>query len=186
GFSSLPLEFAPGDHWKYSNSGYTLLGDVIEIVSGQPYADYLRDHVFAPLGMADSGFDSNTPSLPQHATGYLRAGVKPVFLDMSEFYAAGALYSTVEDLYRWDRALVAGQVVPASVVQQAFTPHVACPAGGCALGTDLGYGYGWFVADQGGHRYVYHWGRIDGFLSSNGLYTDDDLDVIVLNNLESV
>src|SRR5262245_316747 len=132
-FSSLPLEFTPGDHWKYSNSGYTLLGDVIEIVSGQTYADYLHDHVFTPLGMADSGFDSNTPSLPLHATGYLRPGVKPVFLDMSEFYAAGALYSTVEDLYRWDRALVGGQLVPAAVVQEAFTPHVACPPAGCAL-----------------------------------------------------
>src|SRR5262249_5638130 len=180
-----PLEFVPGDHWKYSNSGYVLLGEVIEVVSGQSYADYLRDRVFTPLGMRDSGYDTNSPSLPEHATGYLSPGVKPVFIDMSEVYAAGALYSTVEDMLVWDRALATARLVPAAAEEEMFAPHVACPPGGCALSTDVGYGYGWFVADQGAHRYVYHWGRIDGFLSSNGFYPAQDLDVVVLNNLES-
>jgi CubicO group peptidase (beta-lactamase class C family) len=101
-FRNWPLLFAPGTRWSYSNSGYTLLGYVIERVSGESYAQFLQDNIFGPLGMTNTSSDSNTPQPPAHATGYLSAGVQPVYLDMSEFYAAGALASTVEDMLRWD------------------------------------------------------------------------------------
>lgn len=184
-FKTATLEFTPGSQWSYSNSGYVLLGYIIEKLSGKSYADFLSQNIFEPLHMNNTGYDSNTPSLPDHATGYLSEGVKPVFLDMSEFYAAGALYSTVTDLLLWDQALMTGQLVSHAALDSMFTVHIPCPTGGCALSTDLGYGYGWFIADQSGHRYNYHWGRIDGFKSSNGFYPHDQVIVIVLSNLET-
>jgi CubicO group peptidase (beta-lactamase class C family) len=184
-FQGRPLEFPPGQRWKYSNSGYVLLGHVVSAVSSLSYAEFLRRSVFEPLQMQASGYDVNAPTLPGHATGYLSPGQKPVFLDMSEFDAAGALASTVEDLFRWDEALTAGRVLSRDALQDMVTPHVPCPTGGCALGSDVGYGYGWFVAEPGGERYVYHWGRIDGFKSSNGFYPREGVDVVLLSNLET-
>jgi CubicO group peptidase (beta-lactamase class C family) len=181
----LPLEFTPGARWKYSNSGYTLLGYVIERVSGTSYASFLQANIFDPLQMRDSGFDSNTPSLPEHASGYLSAHNPPVYLDMSEFYAAGALYSSVEDLYRWDQALATHRLVSRQTQDSMFTPYIPCPAGGCALGSDLGYGYGWFLAKESNHTLIYHLGRIDGFLTYNGFYPQDGVDVVLLSNLET-
>jgi CubicO group peptidase (beta-lactamase class C family) len=184
-FKALPLDFTPGSRWSYSNSNYVLLGYIIEELSGQTYADFLTQHIFQPLQMNNTGYDSNTLMLPTHADGYLSPGVHPVYLDMSEFYAAGALYSTVGDLFIWDQALLAHRLVPAAALADMFAVHIPCPAGGCALSTDLGYGYGWFIAEQAGHRYDYHWGRIDGFRSSNGFYPQDGVIVIVLSNLET-
>ena len=184
-FKGRSLEFTPGSQWSYSNSGYILLGYIIEQLSGEPYANFLSQNIFAPLHMQNTGYDSNSPPLPTHATGYLSPNIKPVFLDMSEFYAAGALYSTVEDMLLWDQALMHGTLVSQAALADMFRVHIPCPSGGCALPTDLGYGYGWFLAEQSGYRYNYHWGRIDGFRSSNGFYPQAQVSVIVLSNLET-
>jgi len=184
-FSSMPLLFTPGSRWSYSNSGYIVLGALVERLSGRTYADFLQENVFTPLGMADSGYDSDDPAPPLHATGYLRPGVKPVRFSMSEVYAAGALYSTVEDLYAWDLALLANRLVNADDLAAMTTPHISCPSGGCALGDDTGYGYGWFVAAEPAGTYVYHWGHIDGFVTSNGFYAAQKTFVVVLSNLET-
>jgi CubicO group peptidase (beta-lactamase class C family) len=181
----LPLEFTPGARWSYSNSGYILLGAVIERVSGQSYSAFLQDHIFAPLGMRDTGYDENKPPSPQHAIGYLSAHHQPVYLDMSEFGPAGALASTVEDLYRWDRALVAHRLVSQQAMDAMFTPAIPCPNGGCLLPSDRGYGYGWFIAAVAGQTLIYHLGRIDGFLTYNGFSRPDDLTVVLLSNLET-
>jgi CubicO group peptidase (beta-lactamase class C family) len=185
-FRDRPLEFAPGTRWKYSNSGYILLGQVVSRVSGQPYPDFLRDRIFQPLALGNTVYDLNAPPRATHATGYLEPGVEPVFLDMTEFDAAGAMASTVGDLARWVRALLDGSLLPATEVAEMFRPKIACPPGGCALASDVGYADGWFVSDVDGARYVYHWGRIDGFRSSNGFYPEDDVIVVVLSNLETV
>jgi CubicO group peptidase (beta-lactamase class C family) len=184
-FKSLPLEFTPGARWSYSNSGYILLGAVIERVSGQSYSAFLRDHIFAPLGMRDTSYDVNNPPSPQHATGYLSAHERPVYLNMSEFGPAGALASTVEDLYRWDRALARHQLVGQRTMDAMFTPAIPCPAGGCLLPSDRGYGYGWFIAAVAGQTLIYHLGRIDGFLTYNGFSRPDDITVVLLSNLET-
>jgi CubicO group peptidase (beta-lactamase class C family) len=184
-FKNEPLLFPPGTRWSYSNSGYTLLGYIIEKVSGETYARFLQENIFNPLHMHDTGYDTNNPQPPAHANGYLSPHNKPVYLDMSEFYAAGALYSTVEDLYRWDRALLTHQLVSQQTMDAMFTPYIPCPAGGCALASDVGYGYGWFIADESNHRLIYHWGRIDGFRSSNGFYPEDGIIVVLLSNLET-
>jgi len=184
-FKSRPLEFDPGARWSYSNSGYVLLGYIIEKTSGRTYADFLNENIFAPLLMMDTGYDVNDPPISNHATGYLSPGIKPVHFDMSEVYAAGALYSTVEDLYRWDQVLLAGSLLSPDSLRAMTSAQVPCPSGGCALSTDRGYGYGWFIADESNHSYVYHWGRIDGYKSSNGFYPQEQISVVLLNNLET-
>lgn len=184
-FKSLPLDIVPGSRWLYSNSGYVLLGYVIERTSGIAYADFLRANIFMPLQMVHTGYDQNEITAADHARGYLTTSQQPVPLDMSEFYAAGALYSTVEDLYLWDKALINNVLVSASAIAPMFAPQIACPAGGCTLSDDLGYGYGWFIADEQSHRYVYHLGRIDGFISANGFFPNEQVYVIVLSNLET-
>ena len=162
-----------------------MLGYIIERLSQQSYVDFLTQHIFQPLGLHGTGYDSNTPPLPSHADGYLAPGQHPVFIDMSEFYAAGALYSTVGDLYTWDRALQAHQILSADEQAVMFANHIPCPPGGCLTANDQGYGYGWFLAVQDGHPYDYHWGRVDGYLSSNGIYPHDDVFVVMLSNLET-
>jgi CubicO group peptidase (beta-lactamase class C family) len=184
-FKSLPLDMVPGSRWLYSNSGYVLLGYVIERTSGVAYADFLRTNIFMPLQMMHTGYDQNEITADDHARGYLTTTRQPVPLDMSEFYAAGALYSTVEDMFLWDKALTNNLLVSAAAIAPMFMPQIVCPAGGCALAGDVGYGYGWFVADEQSHRYIYHWGRIDGFISSNGFFPREQVYVIVLSNLET-
>lgn len=182
---ALPLEFTPGARWSYSNSGYVLLGAVVERVSGQSYSAFLQDQIFTPLDMRDTSYDANSPPSPQHATGYLQAHEQPVYLDMSEFGPAGALASTVEDLYRWDRALARHQLVSQQTLDAMFTPAIPCPAGGCLLASDRGYGYGWFIAAESGQTLIYHVGRIDGFLTYNGFSKPDEITVVLLSNLET-
>jgi len=97
-FKDMSLKFSPGSAFRYSSSGYVLLGYIIERVAHVSYATFLQKQIFEPLGMQNSGYDSRYPSLPQHATGYYGGYVKPDAYDMSVVYAAGALYSTVEDM----------------------------------------------------------------------------------------
>src|SRR4051812_49187547 len=113
-FRDLPLEFGPGEKFKYSSSGYILLAFIVERVSGQSYEAFLRDNIFVPLGMKDSGYDSNTTLLPKRASGYqFGAGglANAPYVDMHLPYGAGALYSTTHDLLRWNTALFEGRLL---------------------------------------------------------------------------
>lgn len=184
-FKNLPLNIAPGSRWQYSNSGYVLLGDIIEKTSGLSYADFLQSAIFTPLRMTHTGYDQSVITESDHAQGYLSLTRKPVLFDMSEVYAAGALYSTVEDLYIWNKALLNNRLVSAAVLLPMISAQIPCPASGCALASDIGYGYAWFIADVQQHRYIYHWGRIDGFISSNGFFPNEQVYVSVLSNLET-
>ena len=115
-FKDKPLEFEPGAEYRYSNSGYYLLGDIVAKVSGMTYESYLQKNIFEPLGMADSRLDSNAAIIANRAAGYSpgpAAGVRNAdFVHMSIPGGAGALLSTVEDLYKWDRALYSEKVLP--------------------------------------------------------------------------
>jgi CubicO group peptidase (beta-lactamase class C family) len=187
-FKNLPLEFSPGSRFRYSNSGYVLLGYIIERVSGETYARFLQENIFTPLGMRDTGYDVKYPKLPEHATGYYQGYAKPQDYDPSVFYAAGALYSTVDDLLLWDQALLRHALVTQQSLNDMFTVHIPCPPSGprgCLLHSDLGYGYGWFLAAQPQGKLIYHVGRVDGFLAYNGFYPKSDLIVVVLSNLET-
>ena len=185
---SEPLAFRPGTQAAYSNPGYVVLGDIIEHVSGMSYAAFLHRHIFAPLGMADTGVYQGPPSGSGHALGYLANGsVAPTYLT-ADSSSAGAIYSTTGDLYRWDQALITGtpQLVAPSLLRQILTVHARCPYRSCPLPADGGYGYGWFVGGTGRARLVNHSGSVLGFWAYNGFYPARDIVVVVLGNLDTI
>jgi CubicO group peptidase (beta-lactamase class C family) len=198
-FESTPLDFAPGAKWSYSNSGYVILGSIVEQLAGESYSEFLQQEIFDALHLSNTGYDQNFPPLPQHATGYKQPWVKADYVDMSVPYAAGALYATVDDLFLWDQALFNRKFASGKSVQQMFTPQVtACDGQGtiCAA-SDCdtqkvnchSYGYGWFLGQfPVGGTYVrvnWHPGGIQGFVSLNLYYPDQEITLIVLSNLET-
>ncbi len=176
-FRDLPLDFPPGSKFSYSNSGYEVLGYIIEKVSGETYEEYLKKHIFDPLALADTGYDHTDAILKGRAMGYETAPDgklrNAAFLDMSIPYSAGSLYSTVLDLYKWDRALYAEKVLSKQSKEQMFTPFLN------------NYAYGWFVRKLYDHRTITHNGGINGFATHIARFPDDDACVVVLSNLPS-
>jgi CubicO group peptidase (beta-lactamase class C family) len=174
-FRDAPLQFEPGTAAKYSNAGYFLLGYLIEKISGQSYQDFVQENIFKPLGMNDSGYDPNSALLPRRASGYLltpSGAVNAFYLDMSLPYSAGGLYSTVEDLLKWERALFDAKLLSAASLKKMITPFMY----------DY-YACGLVVSKIGGRTVIEHAGDgIPGFTSDMVFYPDDKLTVIVLNN----
>ena len=124
-FRDKPLDFEPGEKWNYSNSGYVLLGYLIEKITGDSYEKFLRENIFKPLGMKDSGYDSNSAVIPRRATGYDvgKDGYENAgFIHMSVPHGAGGLYSTTEDLLKWQQGLFGGKVLQAASLQKMTTP----------------------------------------------------------------
>jgi CubicO group peptidase (beta-lactamase class C family) len=178
-FKDKPLDFQPGEKWSYSNSGYILLGAIIERVSGQAYEDFLQKNIFEPLKMVDTGYDHNRTDL---AVGYTSSGrIKANSVDMSLPYAAGGLYSTVEDLYRWDQALYTEQLVPQQALDTMFTAHASVPDS-----DGFGYGYGWLIGKYLNRLNITHGGGLVGYTSLIDRYPDDKTTVIVLTNQANV
>lgn len=182
-FSEEPLEFEPGDGWAYNNSGYYLLGALIEAATDMTYAEALRAKLFGPLGLDDTGYVDGTV-IDGLATGYQDAGTGYTharYIDPSVPYAAGMLYSTVGDLHRWNRALYGGEVFADPATLAAMTT----PEGAAA---DTGYGYGIGVGEQelgGEARTVYqHSGGIFGFSTQLAYLAADAYTVAVLDNTE--
>ena len=179
GFRDLPLEFEPGSQFKYDNSGYFLLGVLLEKVTGQPYARVLQDQIFTPLGMRDSGYDTTAQILPMRASGYSRQGAEVTnapYLDMVQPFAAGALYSTVEDLLKWDQALYTDQLLPGAARSVMFTPFKS------------GYAYGWQAPAPSPQTFdrkqLAHGGGINGFSTMIVRLPDDNITSIVLSNVQ--
>jgi CubicO group peptidase (beta-lactamase class C family) len=173
-FRDKPLEFQPGEKWNYSNSGYVLLGYLLERISGQTYADFVTENIFKPLGMKDSGYDSNSAVIPHRATGYSPGPNGPVnsgYIDMTIPYSAGALYSTTHDLLLWEQALYGGKVLTAASLKKMTTPYKE------------NYGCGLMIHTAKGHLQYEHGGGIEGFNTEMAYYPDDKLTVIVLANL---
>lgn len=171
-FKEKPLNFQPGEKFSYSNSGYVVLGAIVEQASGKSYEAFLKDHIFVPLQMVNSGYDHNNGDL---AVGYRDQTSVADFIDMSIPYAAGGLYSTVEDLYRWDQALYTDKLIPKSLRDQMFTPF-----GG------FGYGYGWGIGKEGDRPVASHIGGVQGFSSSIARYPNDKVVIRVASNREDV
>jgi CubicO group peptidase (beta-lactamase class C family) len=182
-FEHKPLDFAPGTQWSYSNSGYAVLGFIIEKVSGQPYQLFVRTRIIEPLQLRHTGYDQNDPPLPQHATGYASWSDKALPIDVSVFYAAAGMYSTVEDLYRWDQALYTDTLVTRTSLRAMFTPF-ACVSD-CGTSSAVQYGYGWFIGQQAHHPLLFHGGAVPGSASYLLRYPQDKLTIVVLSNLES-
>jgi CubicO group peptidase (beta-lactamase class C family) len=169
-FRDQPLLFPPGTQYMYENSDYVLLGKIVEQASGQSYGDFLRTAIFEPLGMHDSGVDPGAGAEGQ-ALGYRVPGELAPALDTSTLFAAGSLYSTVEDMYRWDQALYTTKLVPKPLLDAMWTPFLR------------DYGYGWWITTFNGHHEISHPGLIDGFATSIARYPDDQVTVIVLSNM---
>jgi D-alanyl-D-alanine carboxypeptidase len=174
-----PLEFEPGSKWNYSNTGYVLLGMVIEKVSGQPYANYIADRIFVPLGMKDTAYEGFERRPNPHASGHARGpnGFEPAkLLSMTQPYAAGSLVSTVDDLALWDAAISSGKLLKAATWKQAFTPYVLSD------GKPTEYGYGWQYRTFRGTPMNWHGGGIPGFGAFALRLPEQKLFVAVLNN----
>jgi CubicO group peptidase (beta-lactamase class C family) len=172
-----PLDFDPGTKMSYSNSGYIALGMIVEKVSGEKYEDYVKKHIFDLVDMAATGYDHEATILPHRAAGYTAGADGKLqnapYIDMSFPYAAGSLYSTVEDLYRWDRSLYTDKVLSKPSRDKMFTPFLN------------DYAYGWFTKSPTRHKLLSHGGGINGFNTTIDRYPDDDACVIVLSNVNS-
>ena len=178
-FKNEPMQFKPGENWEYSNSGYILLGAIIEKVSGQSYADFIRQRIFEPLGMKHSYYGDYDTVIPGRVSGYEVHGngfVNTAYLSMTRPYAAGSLLSSVDDLARWDAALYTDKLIPQSLLRKAWTPFRLKD------GRSTGYGYGWVMWTYQGHRVIEHEGGINGFSTSGIRLPDDHVYVAVLSN----
>ncbi|HEV7395982.1 MAG TPA: serine hydrolase [Pyrinomonadaceae bacterium] len=178
-YASGDLEFEPGSKFNYSNSGYFLLGAIIEKVTGKPYEQVLKENIFDPIDMKNTGYDHFDQVLTKRATGYSRTpqGYQNApYLDMSIPYAAGSLYSTVEDLYLWDQALMGDKILSAKSKQAMFTPNLS----------NYGYGFVMTKATLGPAKLVVpviqHNGGINGFSTVIVRMVDDKGVIILLDN----
>jgi CubicO group peptidase (beta-lactamase class C family) len=174
-FKKQPLAFMPGTKISYSNSNFILLSFIIQKVSGLTYEQYIQKNIFGPLGMKNSGYDNPKTILKGRAAGYVLTDegmVNAPYIDMSIPSGAGALYSTVEDLYLWDRALYTEKILKNESLQKMFTP--------ASIGSA---GYGFFIDQLFNHKEIYHSGSVNGFRTNIARFIDDDAVIIVLNNV---
>jgi CubicO group peptidase (beta-lactamase class C family) len=174
-----PLDFTPGERWAYSNTGYYLLGLIIEKVSGQSYAEFLAGRIFRPCGMETARVNHQFELIPNRATGYDNRSNRlwrSEFVSPTQPYSAGALVGTVLDLAKWDAALYSDKLLPMSVLEEMWTPVKF------NNGRSGSYGYGWQTGETRGHPWVGHGGGIHGFTSFILRLRDDKLTVIVLAN----
>jgi CubicO group peptidase (beta-lactamase class C family) len=178
-----PFDFAPGDKWSYSNTGYMVLGMLIHKVTGQFYGDFLQERIFKPLGMTTTRIISEEDIIPNRAAGYRL--VKGVIKNQEWVHpslnttADGALYFTVLDLAKWDAALYTEKLIKKSSLDQMWTPVKL------NSGKTYPYGFGWNVTEMNGHKLIEHGGAWQGFTTGISRYVDDKLTVVALTNLDS-
>lgn len=182
-FKNQPMDFDPDAEWEYNNSGYILLGCIIEKVSGLSYGEYINEQFFKPLGMKNSYYGDTKPLIKNRASGYSQGEVEgnfvnAEFLSMTQPYAAGSLLSTVEDLNTWTRALHGGKVVKPASLKQMTTPYIL------PNGTNTHYGYGLQMSNLLGSLTVEHSGGIHGFLSDLVYLPKEEVCVAILTNCD--
>ena len=179
-FAKEPPDFPPGTAYAYSNSGYVLLGIVVEKASGEPWGTFLRERFFERLGLTHTRDGSAPDIVPRRARGYSKEGGRfenAWHVSLSQGYAAGALLSTAGDLAAWTRRLhTAPPISPASFRAMTTPPLIG--------GKATGYGMGMGVGDLGGHRLFFHGGGLPGFDAQAIYFPDDDLTVVVLCNTD--
>jgi CubicO group peptidase (beta-lactamase class C family) len=179
-FKNRPMEFVPGEQYLYNNSGYILLGAIIQKVSGKSYEAYVDENILKPLGMSGSYHGSNTRIIPNRVSGYKkeRKDIKNAdYLSMTIAYAGGSLLSTVDDLHRWYQALEAGKVLSQKSLEQMYTPTIL------NNGKTQNYGYGWSLGTFFGEKTIEHGGDIIGFSSYALRVPKKKVFVTVLTNL---
>jgi CubicO group peptidase (beta-lactamase class C family) len=173
-FDDKPLNFQPGEKWEYINKGYIVLGYLLERISGQTYEEFVQENIFKPLGMNDSGLLSFVTVIPRRATGYwpgnngIENADRP---DPRKGFSAGSLYSSTEDLLRWNTALFGGKLLTPASLRKMTTPFKG------------DYACGLYVKRVNGHLMIEHDGNNIGFNSDMAYYPEDRIAVIVLANL---
>jgi CubicO group peptidase (beta-lactamase class C family) len=178
-----PSDFAPNDQWRYNNSGYFLLGAIIEKVSGMTYGEYVAKNLFKPAGMKSSYTDDS--SLPANSTkGYQKSGgtefVASDYVHPSIPYSAGAIFSTVDDLWKWNQAIFNYKLVKKESLEMAWTPTKL------NNGKLVGYGYAWQLGRLGDAKVIGHGGAIDGYLTMEIYVPDQEIYVCILSNSMTV
>jgi CubicO group peptidase (beta-lactamase class C family) len=176
-FQNEPLSFKPGTEFTYRNSGYFLLGLIIEKVMGMTYQKAVRKIIFEPLQMTHSGFDFINLNDTFKATGYTILSQEKQtiahLIDSTVTFASGDIYSTTGDLYKWAKAIARKQILTKNSWKQAFTPFLLKEK----------YGYGWFTGSINGKKCVWHGGAVFGFASNLTYFPDEDVTIILLNNV---
>lgn len=181
-YRNLPLLCEPGQEFNYSNFGYFLLACIVERVSGVSYESFLQTHIFKPLNMVNTGVERDKKIIENLATGYYLTGdelirFKP--MNMDNAFGSGDIYSTVEDLYLWDRALNTEALVSNKTRDLIFTPY-ACS--GETGSTSNDYGYGWFIENKFDECRMSHGGGGLGFITEVHRYPKEDVCIIILSN----
>ena len=181
-FSSEPVEFSPCENFQYNNSGYYLLGLIIENVSGMSYADFLKANVLQPLEMFDTHYLGKIEHVKNIATGYDHKDNEFVLarpLGMDNPFSGGSLGSSILDLLKWQTALNENQLISRQSYNKMIEPGLLTE------GKHTTYGYGFFLSNLNGHRKIEHGGDINGFRAQLSYYPDNNLTVVVLCNLGS-
>lgn len=181
-FAKMPMDFAPGEKWSYSNTGYVLLGIVIHRVTGKFYGDFLHERIFQPVGMMATRIISEADIVPHRSSGYRlvkgelknQEWVSPTLNTTAD----GALYTNVLDLAKWDAALYTTKLVKQSSFGAMWTPVKLND------GSSYPYGFGWSLQPRLGRRVVSHDGAWQGFTISIARFLDDRLAVVVMTNLD--
>ncbi len=175
-----PLEFAPGESWKYCNTGFNLLGFMIENVSGTNYWGFMSERIFRPLGMTHTTDRRPGAIIPNRAAGYEQTNHILINrdYDLTDVFSAGALASTVGDLARWNAVLDGEQILNARSKEQMWTPALL------NNGKPVKYGFGWYIDVLDGHKNIGHSGSTSGFSASIQRFPDDKLAIIILTNTD--
>ncbi len=175
-------EFTPGDHYSYNNSGYVVLISIIQKVSGKTYEKYLQENIFNPQGMKDSGIDDPIKIIKNRVAGYDKDthGLKnAVYTDMAWANGAGAIYSTIDDMYLWNRALYGNKLLSQKSLDAMMTGYIPMVQGSDAIK----YGYGLEIENNTPFgRRIEHGGKTNGFRSLLVCYPDEDVCIIILSN----
>lgn len=180
-FKDEPMDFAPGQDYRYDNSGYVLLGYIIEIISGKSYAKYINENFFEPLKMKNSYYDNSSEIISNRAHGYKKGNVNyenTDFLSMTLPYSAGSLLTNVDDMFTWHEALISDKVLNRISLEKAQTSYHL------PNGKLTGYGYGWEIGNVQGSTSIKHVGVVNGFVTYTTYLPAENIFVAIFSNCE--
>ncbi|NQY29210.1 MAG: beta-lactamase family protein [Flavobacteriaceae bacterium] len=179
-FKNEPMDFNPGEEYKYNNSGYIILGYIIEKVSGISYAEFVDTNIFKKINMSSSLYGSKSKIIKNRASGYQKRSDyrNTTYISLTLPYAAGSIMSTVDDLLKWQQAISNNTLLQPETIKKAFTNYTL------TNGTKINYGYGWNINDIKGTSTIEHGGSIFGFKSMGVYIPTEDVYVIVLSNCD--
>ncbi len=183
-------DFPPGTQWRYSNTGYAMLAMIVEKVSGKPFSDFLHERIFAKLGMTNTlAYEKGKNEVPHRALGYTKRDGAWTEADQSSTSSVlgdGGIYSNVEDLAKWDRALREHTLLSAAEMKPALTPVKVAGGAKTDDGGPTEYGFGWFLDPYKGRKRMWHSGTTTGFRTYIERFTDGGLTIIILCNRDDL